>query len=119
MGLRRDVLHVRLSPSARPPRVVIRRGGCGNVVVYLCPDRMRPGQCSSEIDAAAGDLCADRVSMSQRSGDCDRRGAEPSDGSNDCGFRVCATVDRDGLAVAKTDYAGNRYYGGAYIGGGA
>src|SRR5207248_4165776 len=57
------------------------------------------------------------VRVSERRGDCDCGSTEPSYGGNDCPFRVRAAVDRDGLAVAKTNCAGDRDYGGAQIGG--
>ena len=41
--------------------VLVRRTGRGNVVGDLRAGRMRPGQCSGEGDAGAGDLCTGRV----------------------------------------------------------
>src|SRR5690348_9972751 len=80
---------------------------------------MCSGQCSGEIDAAAGDLRAGGVRMSERRGHCDRSSTESSHGGNDRCLRVCATVDGDRLAIAKANGIGDRNYGGARVSGGA
>ena len=74
-----------------------------HIVGDLRPAGMCPGQCSSEGDAGAGDLCTGRVRMRERRGDGDCGAAESLTEDDNRGLRVRATVDGDGLAVAKAN----------------
>ena len=56
--------------------------------------------------------------MSEGRGDGDCSGAESSDGGDNCGFRVRTAVDRDCLAVAKTNCVKDRNIRRSYAGGG-
>lgn len=58
---------------------MIGRTWGGKAVIYLRADGMRSRQCCREIDSRTGDLRAGSVRMSERGGDCDRGGSEPSD----------------------------------------
>jgi len=98
---------------------VVGRTGRGDIVVNLRPGGMRPCHRSSQCDTAARNLCAGSVRMSERRDDCDRGGTKRSGGGNNCSLRVPASIDRDGLAVTKTNRAGDRDYGSAGVGGGA
>lgn len=91
----------------------------GNVTEDLRPASMRPGQCSGEGDAGAGDLRTGLVRIFERSGDGDCGGASKGGGGHNCRFRVRATVDGDVLASAEAYRAADRDDGSAHLDGGS
>lgn len=106
------------SPSFSSQVIAVGRTGSRNVVGNLSPCGVRPGQCCGEGDASSGDLCARRVSMGERGDNRDVRDADPPDGGDERQLRVRATVNDDGLTVAKTNRTGDRDNRRAHLGGG-
>src|ERR1017187_970980 len=98
------------------PVIVVGRTGRGNIVGELSSTGMRPCQSSGQRNPGTGDLSACRVRMTERRGDGNGGGAEPSDGDDNRRFRIRATVNGDGLALAKAVRTGNRDNGRAHIG---
>ena len=77
----------------------------GSAAGDLRPAGMLPSQWSGEGDAGAGDLCTDRVRMSERRGDLDCGSAEPGSGDDNRRLMVGATANGDGLAGPKASHA--------------
>ena len=91
----------------------------GTLSVTCAPLACACVKCSGQRDAGAGDLCAGIVRMRERriNGDCGA--AESPDGRDDCILSIRTSVDGDGLAVAKTNRAGDRDNSCAHVGGDA
>src|ERR1041385_4653420 len=80
-----------------------RRARRGRAARYLRIAPMFLSQSSVESDPSTRNLYTLGMGKFERRGYVDGSGAnKPSDGGDHCRFRVCATIDGDGLAVTET-----------------